>query len=225
MSATDLSRCLKNTFTRRFGFLGCLLHCFRVIIRAQIFRPDLGSVRPPPLLHLVAHLLINTNVLTLYVSVSVFIRKSTLNSSLLWSKSTEKNPWYRHFYAFQPATVLSNISFSCAQNYATFPIMPLKLRTCSDSANSTNFLCFLSVSLLLPIFFTRRCSPLSTGASDRSFYLIFIKRFDHLETLRTIHRPKKIWSAGSLCRSLVPSSKRTFILSQKYYASVSNMFS
>ena len=118
-----------------------------------------------------------------------------------------------------------HLFFSCAQDYATFPIIFLKLRTCSGSANSTNFLCFLSVSLLLPIFFTRRCSPLSTGASDRSFYPIFNKKFDHLETLRTIHRPPKILSAGSLCRSLVPSSKRTFILSEKYYASVSNMFS
>ena len=29
-----------------------------------------------------------------------------------------------------------------------------------------------------------------TEASDRSFYSIFNKRFDHLEALLTIHRPK-----------------------------------
>ena len=45
----------------------------------------------------------------------------------------------------------------------------------------------------------------TTGASDRSFYPIFNKTFDHLETLLTIHRPKEVWSAGSLCRSLVAS--------------------
>ena len=44
-----------------------------------------------------------------------------------------------------------------------------------------------------------------TGASDRSFYPIFNKRYDHLETLLTIHRPKKALPAGSLCGPLVPS--------------------
>ena len=32
----------------------------------------------------------------------------------------------------------------------------------------------------------------STGVSDRSFYPIFNKTFDHLETLPTIHRPKNV---------------------------------
>ena len=45
----------------------------------------------------------------------------------------------------------------------------------------------------------------STGASERSFYPIYNKRFDHLETLQTIHRPKKVLSAESLCGPLVPS--------------------
>ena len=63
-----------------------------------------------------------------------------------------------------------------------------------------------------------------------SFYPIFNKKFDHLETLLTICRPKKALPAGSLCRPLVPSPlskcpKRTFILPQKYHASVSNMLS
>ena len=66
----------------------------------------------------------------------------------------------------------------------------------------------------------------STGASDRSFYPIFNKRFDHLEILLT----QKVLSAGSLCGLLVPSPqskcpKRTFMLPQKYHASVWNMFS
>ena len=39
----------------------------------------------------------------------------------------------------------------------------------------------------------------STGASGRSFYPIFNKKFDHLETLLTICRSKKVLSAGSLC--------------------------
>ena len=69
----------------------------------------------------------------------------------------------------------------------------------------------------------------STGASDGSFYPIFNKRFDHLETLLTIHRTNKVLSAGSLCESLVPSPqskcpKRTFILPQKYHASVLNCY-
>ena len=66
----------------------------------------------------------------------------------------------------------------------------------------------------------------STGASYRSFYPIFNKRFDPLETLLTICRPKKVLSAGSMCGPLVPSTqskchKRTFMLPQKYHASVS----
>ena len=71
---------------------------------------------------------------------------------------------------------------------------------------------------------------ISTGASRRSFYPIFNKRFDHLEALLTICRPKKFLSAGSLCGPLVPSPqpkypKRTFNLPQRYHISVSNMLS
>ena len=70
----------------------------------------------------------------------------------------------------------------------------------------------------------------STGANDRSFYPIFNKMFDRLETLLTIHKPKKVLPAGSLCEPLMlsPQSKcpkMTFILSQMYHASVSNMLS
>ena len=45
----------------------------------------------------------------------------------------------------------------------------------------------------------------STRASNRSFYIIFNKRFDHLKHLLTKHRTKKVLSAGSLCGSLIPN--------------------
>ena len=50
-------------------------------------------MRPLPLPYLTAHLLINTNILTSYISVLIY--KNILNSSLPWSKSSETNPWYR----------------------------------------------------------------------------------------------------------------------------------
>ena len=104
---------LRN-YVSRENFTKCSIFTW-VRIRAQISQPDLGSVRFPPLLHLVAHLPVNTNLLTWYVSV--FIRQNILNSSLSWSKSSEANPWYK-LYAFQPATVLSNISsFLCLKVY------------------------------------------------------------------------------------------------------------
>ena len=70
----------------------------------------------------------------------------------------------------------------------------------------------------------------STGASDRSFYPIFNKRFDPSETLLTICRPKTVLSVGSLRAPLVlsPQSKcpkRTFMLPLKHHASVSNILS
>ena len=45
----------------------------------------------------------------------------------------------------------------------------------------------------------------STRASDRSSDPIFRKKFDHLETLLAIHRPKKVLPVGSLCWPLVPN--------------------
>ena len=72
----------------------------------------------------------------------------------------------------------------------------------------------------------------STGATDRSFYPIFNKKFGHLETLLTIHRLKNVLTAGLLCRPLLrspyskspkrtllepysKSPKRTFHITQK----------
>ena len=49
---------------------------------------------------------------------------------------------------------------------------------------------------------------ISTGASDRSFYSIFNKTFDSIETLLKIHKPKKVLSDGSLCRPIVPSPQK-----------------
>ena len=77
----------------------------------------------------------------------------------------------------------------------------------------------LIVLLLLPHRVNLPHFPFSTGTSDISFYPILSKRFDHLEILLTIYRHKKVLSAGSLCRPLVPSPqskrlKRTFMLPQ-----------
>ena len=65
--------------------------------------------------------------------------------------------------------------------------------------------------------------------SQRRFYPIFNKKSDLSEILLSIHRPKNVLSAGSLCRLLVSSPqskcpKRTFILPKKYHASVSNIY-
>ena len=137
--------------------VGSLLQCFRVRIKAQIFRPDLGWVSSPLLFHLVALLLINTNLLTSYASVCN--RKSILNSSLSWSKSSQINLWYRllcfpashgftqHFLFLVFETLLSFLLyFMNYEDVATTQLAPIFF--------------FLSVSLVLPIFFTLRCLPL-----------------------------------------------------------------
>ena len=66
----------------------------------------------------------------------------------------------------------------------------------------------VSIKLKLPIFYYKvrdneQLFTGSTGASDRNFYPIFNNKFDYLETLLTIHRPKNVLSAGSLCGSPV----------------------
>ena len=88
--------------------------------------------------------------------------------------------------------------------------------TLTSGISSTRAL--VNESLELPI-------KVSTGASDRSFYPIFSKKFDLLETLMIIFRSKKVLSAGSLCGHLVSSPpskfpKRTFMLLGKYHVSV-----
>ena len=99
-----------------------------------------------------------------------------------------------------------------------------------ESILSRNFVFMNKINEWVSFIFIIIISSNSTGSSDRSFYPIFNKKFDYLETLLTIHRPKKVLSAGSLCGPLVPSPqskcpKRTFMLPQKYHVSVSNMLS
>ena len=82
--------------------------------------------------------------------------------------------------------------------------------------------------LHIKVFSEEKIIDYSAGASDGSFYPIFNKRFDHLETMLAIHRTKNVLSTGSLCGPLVPSPqsifpKRTFMLPRKYHASVSNI--
>ena len=58
-------------------------------------------------------------------------------------------------------------------------------------------MCILKQNCMHYLF--RKINPWldSTGANDRSFYFIFNKRFDHLETLLTIHRPKNVFLTGA----------------------------
>ena len=81
-------KCVSKAFLFFVGY-----ECFRDRFRAQIFQLDLGPMRPLPLPHLVSHLLINTNLLTSYVTL--VICKNILNFSSSWSKSSETNPWCR----------------------------------------------------------------------------------------------------------------------------------
>ena len=117
-----------------------------VRIRAQFSWPDLGLMRSP-LLQLVAHLLIHINSLTLVFircsDVSVFICKNILNFSLSWR--VQKIIHDTDSYAFEPATILPNISCLVFESLM-FPIMSYILQTCSNSTNSTNFLfCLMSL--------------------------------------------------------------------------------
>ena len=83
-------KCISEAF---LFCVGSLLQCFRDRIRAQIFRSDLVTVRPPPIHLLVAHLLNNTSLLTSYVSFSIakaFWTLSEKNSFIL-----KTNHWYR----------------------------------------------------------------------------------------------------------------------------------
>ena len=152
MNALTSSYALKIHFWDVLFCGDSLLQCFRVRIRAQIFWQDLGPVRPPPHPHLVAYRLINTNLLTLYVSV--FICKNILNSSLSWSKSWETNPPYRIF--------CFSVSHGFTQHFlflvfeTLFPLMFYNLPTCSDNAESV----YLLFKCLLVTSHTSRCWPL-----------------------------------------------------------------
>ena len=137
--------------------VGSLLQCFRLRIRAQIFRPDLGSVRSPPLLHLVAHLLINTNLLTSYASM--YIRKNILNSSLSWSKSSQIHQWYRLLCFSASYGFTQHFLFLVFETLLSFLLYFINYEAVATTQLAPIFF-FLSVSLLLPIFFTSHCLPL-----------------------------------------------------------------
>ena len=137
--------------------VGSVLQCFRIRIRANIFWPDLGSVRPAPLLHLLRHLLINTNLITSYVSV--FIPKNILNSSLSWSKSSENNPWYRLLCFPASHGFTQDFLFLLFETLLCFSLCFKNLEHVATKQIALIFF-FLSVSLLLPKLITSRCSPL-----------------------------------------------------------------
>ena len=137
--------------------VGSLFQCFRVRIRAQIFPPNLGSMRSPPLLLQVTPLLINTNLLTSYVSV--YIHKSILNSSLSWSNSSQTNPGYKLLCFSASYGFTQHLLFLV---FETLLCSLLYFINSEDVATIQKYhwFSFLSVSLLLSIFFTPRCLPL-----------------------------------------------------------------
>ena len=127
-------------------------------IRAQIVRPDLGPVWLPPNppsfpsplsihTHLVAHLLININLRTSYISV--FIRKNILNSSLTCSKSSET---YRHLCFSASHGFTKHFLFHLFETLLLCFL--LRFVNCNHAAITQRApIFFLSVSLLLPILF------------------------------------------------------------------------
>ena len=136
--------------------VGSLLQGFRVRIRAQIFQPDLGSVRSPSLLHQVAHLLINTNLLTSYALVC--IHKNILNSSLSWSSQTI--PWYRLLCFSVSYCFTQHFLFLVFETLLYFLLYFLNYEDVATTQIAPIFFFSLSVSLLLPVLFTLRCLPL-----------------------------------------------------------------
>ena len=68
-----------------------------------------------------------------------------------------------------------------------------------ESILSRNFVFMNKINEWVSFIFIIIISSNSTGSSDRSFYPIFNKKFDYLETLLTIHRPKKVHCAGLQC--------------------------
>ena len=118
------------------AFLFCvssLLQCLRVRIRAKIFRPDLGTVKFPPLLHLVAHLPINANLLTSMYRCSF---AKTFWILLCHEVRAQKLIHNKNSMLFSQPRFYLTFPLSCVWNSAMFPIMFYKL----FNANSTVFL-------------------------------------------------------------------------------------
>ena len=61
-----------------------------------------------------------------------------------------------------------------------------------ESIISRNFVFMNNINEWVSFILIIITSSNNTGASDRSFYPIFNKKFDYLETLLTILRPKKV---------------------------------
>ena len=134
--------------------MGPPIQYFRVRIRAQIFRPDLGSVRPPPLLHL----LINTNLLTSCLGVHSQKCRTVRAQKIIHDPNS---------YAFQPAT--SNISCFLCLKLLCFLLCFISYEDVTATQIVPIFF-FFSVSLLLPLLFTSRYSPLLYSEFLLSFF-------------------------------------------------------
>ena len=89
--------------------------------------------------HIVAHMLINIYLLTSYVSV--FIRKSILNS-LSWSKSSETNPWWA-------VTVLPNISTFLCLKLCCFLLCFINCKHEATTEKAAIFFLIVSLSYLI----------------------------------------------------------------------------
>ena len=112
-------------------------------------------MRSPLFLQLVAHLLINANLLTSYVSV--FMLKNIPNSFLSWSKSTENNPWYRL------------LCFSASHGFHKhFLFLVFKALLCFA-------LCFINcehtgTAQIVPIFFFFKCPIVTSHTLDLTLF-------------------------------------------------------
>ena len=138
LTLLDALQCISKVF---LFCVGSLLQCFRVRIREKIIRTDLESVKPSPLRHIVAHMLINTNLLTLYVSVSFektfWILCREVTAQKLIHNSQPRFSQHFLFLAFE--TLLCFLHAATTERAPAF---------------------FLFVSLLLPIPLTSHGSPL-----------------------------------------------------------------
>ena len=157
-------KCISEAF---LFCVGSLLQCFRDRIRAQIFRSDLVTVRPPPIHLLVAHLLNNTSLLTSYVSFSIakaFWTLSEKNSFIL-----KTNHWYRiqTLMLFSQLQFYPTFSLSCVWNSLYFLLC---FANCEHAATTQRAPIFvLSVSLLLLHFTLFACTLLRM-----SFEVLFL---------------------------------------------------
>ena len=110
---------LKMHFQMLLFYVGSLVQCFRFRIWVQISWSDKGLVRSLLFPYLVAHLLVNPNLLTSYVFRCSFTKPFwILPSHEVRAQKLIHDTIQTH--AFQPATVLPNISSFCVWNSATF---------------------------------------------------------------------------------------------------------